>query len=67
MERVNLNLIKKINKCINNADDRKFNYYFGSDDIFKYYFNSRPQNIKNKTIKIINKIIFNYKKDRKKI
>jgi len=62
-----LDLSKKINKCINNADDRKFNYYFGSDDIFKYYFNSRPQNIKNKTIKIINKIIFNYKKDRKKI
>ena len=32
-----LDLSKKINKCINNADDRKFNYYFGSDDIFKYY------------------------------
>ena len=62
-----LDLSNKINKCINNAKDKKFNYYSGSDDIFKYYLDSRPHNLKAKTIKIIKQIILNYKKNRKSI
>lgn len=62
-----LDLSNKINKCINNSKDKKFNYYFGSEDIFKHYLDSRPHNLKAKTIKIIKQIILNYKKNRKSI
>ena len=56
-------LLKKINISIKKKKDKNFNYFFGPYNIFEHYLDSNPLKIKEKTLNIINKIIFNYKKD----
>ena len=60
-------LAKKINISIKKIKDSSFNYFFGPYKIFEHYFDSNPKKIKEKTLNIINKIIFNYNKNQRKI
>ena len=60
-------LAKKINISIKKIKDSSFNYFFGPYKIFEHYFDSNPKKIKEKNLNIINKIIFNYNKNQRKI